>query len=129
MSCVIYSLNSLPEAAAMESYVYTTTLLVAVIVLGFCSPENTYHIKPLSNGTCDNAQPCITLSDFAQRNSTPTKRTTLKFVPGEHMLTSNISVANRNSYTLIGLGKGIKNEKVESSVRRMLVLHFPICNT
>ena len=95
----------------MESYVYTTTLLVAVIVLGFCSPDDTYHIKPLSNATCDNVQPCITPSDFAQRNSTPAKRTTLKFMPGEHKLSSNISVANSNSYSLIGLRKGIKDEK------------------
>ena len=95
----------------MESYVYTTTLMVAVIVSGFCSPEDTYYIKPLSNATCDNAQPCITLSEFAQRNSKPAKNTTLKFMPGEHMLSTNISVANRNSYILIGLRKGIKDEK------------------
>ena len=90
---------------------YTTTLLVAVIVSGFCSPEDTYHIKALFNATCDNAQPCITLFEFAQRNSIPAKRTTLKFLPGEHMLSSNISVANSNSYTLIGFRKGTKNEK------------------
>ena len=95
----------------MKSYVYTTMLLVAVIVFGFCSPEDTYHIKALSNATCDNAQPCITLSDFAQQNSIPAKRTILKFMPGEHMLSSNISVANSNSYSLIGLRKGIKDEK------------------
>ena len=95
----------------MESYVYTTTLMVAFIVSGFCSPEDTYYIKPLSNATCGNAQPCITLSEFAQRNSKPAKRTTLKFMPGEHMLSTNISIANRNSYTLIGLRKGIKDEK------------------
>ena len=87
---------------------YIITLLVAVIVSGSCSPEDTYHIKPLSNATCDNAQPCITLSEFAQQNRKPAKRTTLKFMPGEHTLSSNISVANRNSYSLIGLRKKIK---------------------
>ena len=84
---------------------YIITLLVAVIVSGSCSPEDTYYIKALSNATCDNAQPCITLSEFAQQNRKPARRTTLKFMPGEHTLSSNISVANRNSYSLIGLRK------------------------
>ena len=101
--CLIFSFPSLTEAAMMESYIYTTTLLVAVIVLGFCSPDDTYHIKALSNETCDNAQPCITLSEFSQQNSTPAKNTTLKFLPGEHTLSTNISVADTNSYSLLGV--------------------------
>ena len=87
----------------MESWVCKTALLVAVIVSGFCSQEDTYYIKPLSNATCTSAQFCITLSEFAQYNSTPTKNTTLMFLPGEHTLGTNISVADTNSYSLLGV--------------------------
>ena len=80
-------------------------LLVAVIVSGFCSPDDTYHIKALSNETCGSVQSCITLSEFAQRNSTPAKNTTLMFLPGEHTLSSNISVADISSYSLLGVLK------------------------
>ena len=74
---------------------YTITLLVAVIVSGSCSPEDTYHIKPFTNATCNNAQLCIILSEFAQRNRKPAKIV-------EHTLSSNMLVANSNSYILIG---------------------------
>ena len=84
----------------MESYIYFTTL---TIVLGFCSPDDTYHIKALSNATCGSIQSCITLSEFAQRNSTPAKNTTVMFLPGKHTLSSNISVADTNSYSLLGV--------------------------
>ena len=87
----------------MESWVCKTALLVAVIVSGFCSPEDTYYIKPLSNATCTSAQFCITLSEFAQYNSTPTKNTTLMFLPGKHTLGTNISICNINSYFLLGV--------------------------
>ena len=101
--CLIFPYPSLTEKAMMESNIYITTLLVAVIVSGFCSPEDTYHIKALSNEACGSIQPCITLSELAQQNNTPAKRTTLKFLPGEHMLSSNISVADTNSYSLLGV--------------------------
>ena len=87
----------------MESHIYTTTLLVAVIVSGFCSPDDTYHIVALPKETCHSMQPCITFSEFAQRNSTPAKNTTLMFLPGEHTLSTNISVADTNSYSLLGV--------------------------
>ena len=87
----------------MKSNIYITTLLVVATVFGFCSPEDTYHIKALPNETCDNIQPCVTLSEFAQHNSTPTKNTTLMFLPGEHTLVTNISVADTNSYSLLGV--------------------------
>ena len=87
----------------MESWVCKTALLVAVIVSGSCSPEDTYYIKPLSNTTCTSAQFCITLSEFAQHNSTPTKNMTLMFLPGDHTLGTNISVADTNSYSLLGV--------------------------
>ena len=101
--CLIFPYLSLTEAAVMESYIYIAMLLVAVIVFGFCSPEDTYHIKASSNETCGSVQSCITLSEFAQQNSTPAKNTTLKFLPGEHTLSSNISVADTNSYSLLGV--------------------------
>ena len=108
----------------MESNIYMKALLVAVIVFGFCSPEDTYHIKALSNETCGSVQSCITLSEFVQQNSTPAKNTTVKFLPGEHMLSSNVSVGNTNSFSLLGVTKKIK--QVELIVRRMWVLCSPI---
>ena len=101
--CLTFSYPSLTEAAVMESYIYIAMLLVAVIVSGFCSPDDTYHIKALFNETCGSVQLCITLSEFAQQNSTPAKNTTLKFLPGEHTLSTNISVADTNSYSLLGV--------------------------
>ena len=49
----------------------------------FCSSEDSYRIKALSNVTCNNTQD---FSEFGQRNSTATtcKNTTLKFLPGKH---------------------------------------------
>ena len=103
---------------------YTTIFLVAVIVSGSCSLEDTYYIKALFNATCDNAQPCITLSEFAQQNRKPAKRTTLKFMPGEHTLSSNISVANSNNYSLIGLCKRIEAAKSRIKCERNVGLTF-----
>ena len=88
---------------------YTTTFLVAVIVSGVCAPEDTYHIKPLSNATCGNVQPCITLSGFAQHNSITTKNTTLMFLPGEHTLSCNISVGNIKRYSILGVYEDFQN--------------------
>ena len=67
---------------------------------GFCSPDDTYNIKTLSNETCGSVQSCITL---AQQNSKPAKNTTLMFLPGEHTLSTNISVTDINSYYLLGV--------------------------
>ena len=67
------------------------------------SRRHLYYIKPLSNTTCTSAQFCITLSEFVQHNSTPTKNTTLMFLPGKHTLRTNISIANTNSYSLLGV--------------------------
>ena len=120
--CLIFPYLSLTEAAVMESYIYIATLLVAVIVSGFCSPEDSYHIKALSNETCGSIQSCITLSEFAQQNGTSAKNTTLKFLPGEHTLSTNISVADTNSYSSLVFSK---MQQLESSVRRKLVLCSP----
>ena len=115
--CLTFPYPSLTEAAMMESYIYIATLLVAVIVSGFCSPEDNYHIKALSNETCGSVQSCITLSEFAQQNSTPAKNTTLKFLPGEHTLSTNISVTDINSYSLLGVLQNATNKiKCEKNV-------------
>jgi len=83
----------------MNPLMYIPTLLVAVTVSVFCSPEDTNYIRALSNTTCPIRQTCMTLSEFAHQNGTPTKNKTLNFLPGEHTLSSNISLTNINSCT------------------------------
>ena len=87
----------------MNPLMYIQPLLVAVIVSVFCSPEDTYYIQALSNTTCPIRRTCMTLSEFAHQNGTPTKNKTLNFLPGEHTLSSNIFITNINSCSLIGI--------------------------
>jgi len=102
--------------AMMNPWVYVPTLLAAVTVSVFCSPEDTYYIQALSNTTCPIRRTCMTLSEFAHQDSTPTKNTTLNFLPGEHTLSSNISITNINSFSLIGIQNATSRIRCEPGV-------------
>ena len=95
---------------------YIPPLLVAVTVTVFCSPEDTYNIQALSNTTCPIRRTCMTLSDIAHQNGTPTKNKTLNFLPGEHTLSSNIFITNINSCSLIGTQNATSRIRCEPGV-------------
>ena len=77
--------------------------------LSCCSAENVYFVTPTqptdtSCSTCPhNSTHCATLSEYAkQTNSYFTSNTTMVFLPGNHILDMNITVANISRLSMCG---------------------------
>ena len=82
-------------------------VLVAALHLGtlfYCSAENVYCVTPMARScsSCPhNSTHCATLSEYAQEAvSYFTSDTTVVFLPGNHVLDVNITVANVASLTM-----------------------------
>jgi len=59
-----------------------------------CSGHTTHYIKPTPDTTCP-AEPCLTLSEYAQQpHNYLTSNTTLLLLPGDHVLSVNFEVEN-----------------------------------
>ena len=83
-------------------------LVVALLIntLSYCSAENVYCVTPTgtSCSSCPhNSIHCATLSEYAQEAETYfTSATTIMFLPGDHVLDRNITVANVFRLTMHG---------------------------
>ena len=84
-------------------------LLVAALLLNtisYCSAENVYCVTPTvtSCSSCPhNSTHCATLSKYAQEAEIYfISKTTMVFLPGHHVLDTNITVANVTRLTLCG---------------------------
>ena len=77
--------------------------LLFLTLLGLCSAQNTYYIKPKPDDLCP-GDPCYTLSEYADNNDFQnlTLNATLCFLPGNHTLEQTISVTNLMSLSLHG---------------------------
>ena len=65
-----------------------------------CSGDTTYYVKPTSDTACL-AEPCLTLSEYAQQpHQYLTSNTTLLLLPGVHVLSVNLTVENVSSFEI-----------------------------
>ena len=82
-------------------------LLVAVLLINTrsCSAENVYCVTPTATScsSCPHNTHCATLSEYAQEAEIYfTSNTTMVFLPGDHTLDTNITVANVARLTMRG---------------------------
>ena len=85
------------------------TVIVAALLINtlcYCSAENMYCVTPTATScsSCpDNSTNCTTLSEYAQEAERYfTFNTTIVFLPGDHVLDRNITVANVTRLTMRG---------------------------
>ena len=91
----------------VQSIVCVAALLLSI--LSCCSAEIVYCVTPTqpTDTSCSpcphNSIHCATLSDYAQKaKSYFTSNSTVVFLPGDHILDMNITVANISSLTMCG---------------------------
>ena len=75
-----------------------TVLVAALLIntLSYCSAENVYCVTPTATScsSCPHNNHCATLSEYAQEAELYfTSNTTMVFLPGDHVLDTNITVA------------------------------------
>ena len=92
----------MPMMAPSTSFI----VLVAALLISHCSAGNVYciTITATSCSSCPhNSTNCTTLSEYAQEAELYfTSNTTMVFLPGDHVLDRNITVANVASLTMRG---------------------------
>ena len=87
---------------------FTLVLVAALFIdtLSYCSAENVYCVRPTATScsSCPhNSANCTTLSEYAQEAELYfTSNTTMMFLPGDHVLDRNITVANVTRLTMRG---------------------------
>ena len=85
-----------------------TVLVAALLIttLSYCSAENVYCVTPTATScsSCPHdSTNCTTLSEYAQEAELYfTSNTTMVFLPGDHTLDTNITVANVTRLTMRG---------------------------
>ena len=76
-----------------------------IITLSCCSAENVYCVTPTvsSCSSCPHNNHCATLPEYARKAELYfTSNTTMVFLPGDHVLDTNITVANVSRLTMRG---------------------------
>ena len=101
-------------------------VLVAVFLINslfYCSAENVYCVTPTATScsSCPhNSTNCTTLSEYAQEAELYfTSNTTVVFLPGDHVLNADITVANVSRLTMHG-------ESSSSNDRATVVCNEPV---
>ena len=88
---------------AHSTLVLVTALLINI--LSYFSAENVYCVTPTATScsSCHHNTHCATLSEYAQEAELYfTSNTTIVFLPGDHVLDANITVANVTRLTMRG---------------------------
>ena len=93
----------------MNTFLQFTVVLVTVLLINtfsYCSAENVYCVTPTATScsSCPHdSLNCTTLSEYAQEAELYfTSNTTMVFLPGDHTLDTNITVANVDRLTMHG---------------------------
>ena len=113
-------------AKSASFIVLVTALLIST--LSYCSTKNVYCVTPASCSSCPhNSTHNATLSEYAQEAETYfTSDTTMVFLPGDHVLDMNITVANVARLTMRGesspsnIAKIVRNGSVGFSFTNMV---------
>jgi len=98
--------HSTPEAMIQSTPFIVHVAILLLSTLSCCSTENVYCVKP-TDTSCSlcphNSIRCATLSEYAQQTKSYfTSNTTMVFLPGDHTLDVNITVANISRLTMCG---------------------------
>ena len=96
-------LQSFQHMMAQSTFILVTALLIST--LSYCSAENVYCVTPTdtSCSSCPHNNHCTTLSEYAKKAHLYfTSNTTMVFLPGVHVLDTNITVANVSRLTMHG---------------------------
>ena len=87
-------------ASAESLTMVMATLLPLLVHFTTCSDHTTHYIKPTAN-TLYPADPCLTLSEYAQQTHYYlTSNTTMLFLPGDHVLNVNFTVENVSDFEI-----------------------------
>ena len=93
----------------MNTFLQFPVVLVTVLLIttfSYCSAEKVYCVKPATTScsSCPHdSLNCTTLSEYAQEAELYfTSNTTMVFLPGDHTLDTNITVANVDRLTMHG---------------------------
>ena len=109
--CMRLALNcdKLLFCSCLNAMMAHSTVLVAVLlvnILTYCTAENVYCVTPtttLCSSCPHNSTHCTTLSEYARESELYfTSNTTMVFLPGDHTLDTNITVANVVRLTMRG---------------------------
>ena len=84
----------------LRSYIF---VFVALSYLDFTTCDIGYILPSTETATCPSANNCFILSHVAENNFTLISglNTTLLFMPGNHTLTSNLTIKNLSSFVMI----------------------------
>ena len=88
------------------STIHSFLAALLIIILSYCSAENVYCVTPTATScsSCPyNSANCTTLSEYAQESEMYfTSKTTIVFLPGNHVLDRNITVENVTKLSMCG---------------------------
>ena len=101
------NLSFLQPFHMMARSVSFSVLVAALLIntLSYCSAENVYCVTPTATSCsfCPHSSHCATLSEYAQEAEVYfTSETTMVFLAGDHILDTNITVANVTRLTMRG---------------------------
>ena len=102
-ACFLQSLQNMMVLSTL-SLVFLEILLIKI---SYCSAENVYCVTPSVDASCSscprNSNNCTTLAEYTREPELYfTSTTTMVFLPGDHTLTANITVANVAGLTMYG---------------------------
>jgi len=81
-------------------YPVVATLLLIQVIAITCSGHTIHYIKPTPDTTCP-AEPCLTLSEYAQQpHYYLSSNTTLLLLPGDHVLSVSLRVEGVRSFKI-----------------------------
>ena len=82
-------------------YLVMGSLLPLLLLSTTCSGYTTHYIKPTPSTPCP-ADPCFTLSEYAQQHlHYITSTSTLLLLPGDHVLSVNFTVENVSGFEIL----------------------------
>ena len=90
--------------AQSTAFIYLVAVQL-IITLSYCSAKNVYCVTPTATScsSCPHNTNCATLSEYAQEAKRYfTSDTTMMFLPGDHTLDTDITVANVARLTMRG---------------------------
>ena len=111
-----HSISLTATLSTMTPHQRVFTLVLTVIALALSSTATILTVKPSSTTPCDN-DPCITLSEYVQNHTEyfNSSNITLQFLPGNHTLVSNLTIANIQYLDILGNGTSLTPSRVECS--------------
>ena len=76
--------------------------LLPFLPIDICAGHPTFYIKPTPSTPCpDPADPCVTLSEYAQQLPNSNYNTTLLLLPGNHVLSVDFTVENVSVFEIL----------------------------